>query len=222
AEEPGQWARKSAGGPAKPPAAKIENVNVKTARGPAGAEAAAGAALEALHEPQQRSRAEACNAQEHGVEVGRLAARSQRQSAVKAGRSEDAHACAGQFMPCSGQGLFGRSPSARLVGAERQEQGMNNHHLPLTKPPIAAVFSMVPMPGGVDCALTPRALSPVSPVGPPRPRASLAKRLICATLRRRKLSADASCRQQTTVLLLKLTRLYIILPSVLSCRVNLY
>jgi hypothetical protein len=51
-QAPGYQVLKTAPGPAKPSAAKVEDVDVKTAWPPAGAEAAAGPAFEALHEPQ--------------------------------------------------------------------------------------------------------------------------------------------------------------------------
>ena len=59
-QTPGHQALKTAPGPAKLPAAKIEDVDVETARAPARAEAATGAAFEALHEPQQGRRAQVC------------------------------------------------------------------------------------------------------------------------------------------------------------------
>jgi hypothetical protein len=56
-QTPGHQALKTAPGPAKLPAAKIQDVDVETAWAPACAEASPGAALQALHEPQQRRRA---------------------------------------------------------------------------------------------------------------------------------------------------------------------
>jgi hypothetical protein len=59
-QAPGRPALKTAPGPAKPPTAKVEDVDVETARAPARTEAATGAAFEALHEPQQGRRAQVC------------------------------------------------------------------------------------------------------------------------------------------------------------------
>ena len=78
--------------PTEAPAAIIEDIDVKAARTPTGAQAPSRAPLDAFDEPQQRRRRYLRLQEQHCVEIGRLASRPQRRRVVDVRGGEDAQA----------------------------------------------------------------------------------------------------------------------------------